>query len=473
MHPPAWRSMNLLAGIEREAVVDDGRIVVWLPGPCEGKARWWERVGNVAGAPVSEREGLCATPATLIRARQQPRGLLGKALSWWRQSAGAAEWLLPNGAKAEQVGERVTDVLLAWTEDSEPLQESRVRERWPTAQRIQRLGSHLFLVTGVQLAAAPPPPKLPPGTPVEQAAYLVDWARKSGDRRREATALTDLGVALLRANEPTKAVAVLHDALAIARDQQDLQTESDVLGNLGLAHVALKDAGRALECFQRQLDLTRDTGDHYEEKMAQTNLGHLYAALRDHANALAAYDQALALAEALADENHQAELFWAQAIQYAELGRSAEVETLGRQAIALFTKLGNPQVHQLVEALEKFRQDAAQVPSLAGFDPQTGQPLGLLFGSWNVGTVAATPIPAATPPSAPSLMRMAYTAVTSLAKFVGAGMTTVAPAVQHKRLQTCAVCEHHTGLRCKLCGCFTHLKSLMPHERCPIAKWPA
>jgi len=59
-----------------------------------------------------------------------------------------------------------------------------------------------------------------------------------------------------------------------------------------------------------------------------------------------------------------------------------------------------------------------------------------------------------------------------VAKFVSSGFKTASAATLEKRLGTCATCEHHTGIRCRLCGCFTGVKARMPHEHCPIGKWP-
>ena len=73
----------------------------------------------------------------------------------------------------------------------------------------------------------------------------------------------------------------------------------------------------------------------------------------------------------------------------------------------------------------------------------------------------------------PGLLRMALSATKAMANFVGSGFKTTPPDVQQKRIQTCAVCEHHTGVRCRVCGCFTQAKSRMLHEDCPIGKWPA
>jgi hypothetical protein len=68
---------------------------------------------------------------------------------------------------------------------------------------------------------------------------------------------------------------------------------------------------------------------------------------------------------------------------------------------------------------------------------------------------------------------MALSATKAMASFVGSGFKTTPPDIQQKRIQTCIACEHHTGLRCKVCGCFTQAKTRLLHENCPIGKWPA
>jgi hypothetical protein len=71
------------------------------------------------------------------------------------------------------------------------------------------------------------------------------------------------------------------------------------------------------------------------------------------------------------------------------------------------------------------------------------------------------------------LLRMAVSATKAMATFLGTGMKTAPVELQQKRLNTCATCEHHTGLRCRICGCFTNVKARMLHEDCPIGKWPS
>jgi hypothetical protein len=89
-------------------------------------------------------------------------------------------------------------------------------------------------------------------------------------------------------------------------------------------------------------------------------------------------------------------------------------------------------------------------------------------GSIDAGAVVQ-PAPTAT---GPGLLRMAVSATQSMAKFMASGMRTVPNSTYEQRIQTCAACEHHTGLRCRICGCFSATKARMLHENCPLGKWP-
>ena len=73
----------------------------------------------------------------------------------------------------------------------------------------------------------------------------------------------------------------------------------------------------------------------------------------------------------------------------------------------------------------------------------------------------------------PGAFGMATSAAKSMAQFAAAGFQTTTAEVQAARSEKCKGCEHHEGIRCQMCGCFTDLKAKMPHEDCPIGKWPA
>ena len=186
--------------------------------------------------------------------------------------------------------------------------------------------------------------------------------------------------------------------------------------------------------------------------------------------------QALGLARRVGDQHQEANLLWLQGIQLAELEQRDAAIDRAQQAIALFAKLGKPQASWYGAYLQKYRMglfDNGPAPGVAGVAAGPGAYLG---GSLVAGVVAGqVPGQAQANPkgtSGPGLLRMALSATKSMAQFAGSGFKTTPPEVQRRRLQTCAGCEHHTGMRCKICGCFTAAKSRLLHESCPIGKWP-
>jgi len=140
--------------------------------------------------------------------------------------------------------------------------------------------------------------------------------------------------------------------------------------------------------------------------------------------------------------------------------------------------MGKPQAAWYGAQLQKYRMGA--VEEMPGRPteghPSPHSPHDYLGGSIAARAMAGQPNDdqaKAKPISGPGLLAMAMSATKAMANFVGSGFKTVTPEVQRKRLETCAQCEHHTGMRCKICGCFTAVKSGMLHEDCPIGRWPA
>ena len=84
----------------------------------------------------------------------------------------------------------------------------------------------------------------PEGKPIEQALALLHRARQNRDRMAEVSALTDLGVAYLRANDGANAVRHLEDALTQGSELGDAQLTMDIMGNFGEALLQLFDQRR-------------------------------------------------------------------------------------------------------------------------------------------------------------------------------------------------------------------------------------
>src|SRR5262245_13647857 len=183
MRTPDWRTFTFRDGVLREPVADPARIVLWIPGGSEDGFRHWHRVGTVPGAAITTGGGVCAVPATAVRARQlEGSGILGRLFGRRKGAPPGRTWVLPTGESAEQCGDRQTDLVLAWADDGAPaLDETRLKGRWPESRRVRMLGPNLALVSGV----LPPPPvaevAVPPGSPGEQAERALAAARTAGD----------------------------------------------------------------------------------------------------------------------------------------------------------------------------------------------------------------------------------------------------------------------------------------------------
>ena len=115
MNLPDWRTFAFDQGILAEPISDGNRLVVWLPDDRDATFQYWERIANVSRGEIISAQGLCATPATSVRARQRLRGGLGRLLQGLRPSNKNRDFLLPDGSSSEQCGERRTDMLLVWS----------------------------------------------------------------------------------------------------------------------------------------------------------------------------------------------------------------------------------------------------------------------------------------------------------------------------------------------------------------------
>jgi tetratricopeptide (TPR) repeat protein len=489
MNLPDWRTFTFESGILAEPISDGNRLVLWIPDDRDATYQYWQRVGIVIRGEIVSQQGLFATPATSVRARQRLKAGLSRLWDGLRKSSKNRDFSLPDGSSSEQCGDRKADLLLVWSQAvGTPIDEPIVQSAWPQAKLCRRLCKELYLVSGIESRTTngpeqPAAPQAEPlaGSPREQAEILLAAARKAGNRGAEATALTDLGVTKLSEGDHAGAGAALESALAITRELADREREIDVIGNLGLAMLGTGQAAKARQMFEHGLAYARAKRDHLGEKTAMERLGLAHWHLREFATALSCFDQALRLANLVGDRMQAANLLWYQGIQYAELGQRDLAIAKAEESIALFRAMGRPQAAWYGSHLQKYRmglyEDApAAAPAGVSSSPHSylgGAIVASVMGGQSPGPAQAQGPGAAKPNSGPGLLRMAMSATKAMATFVGSGMKTTPIDIQAKRSQTCATCEHHTGMRCKICGCFTHVKIKMAHEDCPIGKWPA
>ena len=468
--PPVWQKLILDPHILREPLADGQGVALWFAGQREGDFQNWERISSVPHAEFTVEPGIIATAATAVRARQTIRTAWGKFFQRFRGETKGHSWVLPNGETAEQCGERRSDVLLVWAEDEErTLDGTWINSHWSGCTEVRSIGPKAFVLWGV----APPDP----GSAAEQtqaqnvphqvAEHRLAAARQGNDKQREITALVDLGLALVHRGDSARAVNVLNDALAVARGSGDADAEVEVSGHMGFALVYSGQARQALPMLERRLAHARAAGDRFAEQYVLNHRGLAYAQLGDAGKSASSFEEALALARAVGYRKHEAELLWYLGIIHGEMGRREQAIAHAQAAIDLMQRMGNPQAAWYADHLRKY-QSGETATGLATGDT-TGSP-----AHWNGSITAsywASTSAGRSQAGGPGWLRMALTAAKSMAKFVGSGFKMVPAQTLQRRLRTCAACDHHTGLRCRLCGCFTNAKARMAHEECPIHKW--
>jgi tetratricopeptide (TPR) repeat protein len=474
MRTPDWRRVVFAEGVLAEPIADDNRLAVWLPGGSGDGFEYWQRVAAVAGAEVVVAQGVCATAATAIRARRKVGGALVKLLERLRTARSDLSFVLPDGALVEQCGNKESDLILVWPEDqTNPLDEERIRAQWPESKECRKFGDNLFVVSGI---ARKRPQKEPEtdttqGCSYEIAEQKLVVARRSGDPRRIVGALTDLGILALERSNPPRAIELFQEAGELASQARDRLCQCDALGNLGLALLAAGQEEQGRTMIERELAYAREKSDRYAEKVALEHMGHAWTNLGDPTRALAAHSEALSLARTLGDRHHQAKLLWYMAIQYADQGLRDQATMSAGESVQSFADLKRPEAAWYADHLRRYEGGGPTAKLGGAAAGRAGAPVALFGGAIDAGA-GAEPAPTVPVTAGPGLLRMAVSATQSMAKFVASGMRTVPDSTYQQRIQTCAACEHHTGLRCRICGCFTAPKARMVHENCPLGKWP-
>jgi tetratricopeptide (TPR) repeat protein len=134
----------------------------------------------------------------------------------------------------------------------------------------------------------------------------LDAARRAGDARREAAALSSLGNAYFFLGDRPRALDFFQLALAKARELGDETGEATELKNIGIAYQNLARPEESLEFFQQALRISRRLNDTALIASSLENLGMAHALLGAHRQAFDFFEQTREIAEdhALRDQQH-------------------------------------------------------------------------------------------------------------------------------------------------------------------------
>jgi len=120
-------------------------------------------------------------------------------------------------------------------------------------------------------------------------------ARAAGDETGESLMLNRLAVASAVARRFDEALAYLHEALALRRDQHDVRGQSSVWNNLGYVLHHLRRFDEAVDAYLQAARLARAAEDQADLSVALSNLGEVYTDLGRSEQGIDCFRQALAI----------------------------------------------------------------------------------------------------------------------------------------------------------------------------------
>lgn len=181
------------------------------------------------------------------------------------------------------------------------------------------------------------------GDYAESTAFAEDAlvsARRGGETRFVANALSNLGAIVLAAGDEERAAVVLGEAVTLARDVGDERITALALNNLGDLALSTGDYRSARPLFEESLDLLRARGDTANIARSLFNLGAVALMLDDAVSADARFRESLELAREADDQEDLAWCLEGFAALAAHAGDGDRAATLSGASGALLRTIG-------------------------------------------------------------------------------------------------------------------------------------
>jgi adenylate cyclase len=178
---------------------------------------------------------------------------------------------------------------------------------------------------------------------VAGAQATIALAQVAQDKRSEAGAHQQWGVALWRQGQYQAAQVQLQNALHLYREVQDRYGEGIVLNNLGIVTHLQGNSERAKTHLEQALQIRRAIGDRRGEGSTLNNLGGIAAAQGDYAAARIYYEQALLIQRETGNRYSEALTLGNLGVLSAELGDYDRAQTHLEQALSIHREIGDRQ----------------------------------------------------------------------------------------------------------------------------------
>ncbi len=172
----------------------------------------------------------------------------------------------------------------------------------------------------------------------EDAAAIY---REQGDRRGEAHALDQMGVAHLRTSRYREALAYFHEARIAYRDAGDQHGVADTLSHAGITCWHLGRHPDATDHLAEALALYREVGDRRGEAGTLNNFGRMKLLSGHHRDALDAYQRSLKIFAETGVPQSEAILYLNIGGVYDYKGSYEEALAAYRRALGIFRDIGD------------------------------------------------------------------------------------------------------------------------------------
>lgn len=161
----------------------------------------------------------------------------------------------------------------------------------------------------------------------------IDLYENYCKKHRNMRVLERLAMAYYNRNKFQKAIAILNEAIQMARTRKDLKQEAALRGHFGLVFMKMGDKEKALDYTREAIRLFYELDEMVSAARFGANLGTIYYYQNRYPEALEAYQEALKVATEIGDVNFHTKMLINSGSIYTIMGDYEKALRLYQQAL--------------------------------------------------------------------------------------------------------------------------------------------
>lgn len=163
----------------------------------------------------------------------------------------------------------------------------------------------------------------------------------TGDKRRQAIALSFIGKTYDLLGEKEKALDFYSQTLVLVRAVSDRSSEAATLNNIGLIYDSLGEKQKALNYYESALPILQSVGNTHVQGITLVNIGLAYDSIGEKQQALRFYQQALTLLRSTHDRGSEAVTLNNIGYLYDSIGEQQKALVYFGQALPILQEIGD------------------------------------------------------------------------------------------------------------------------------------